>query len=234
MSGHSGRPFDFFNLKNIVNIIYMYLFQFYDNIPFVIKHLTIILLGECTMPSFTKKAIKISFWKLLSEQPLNRISVRDIVEECGINRNSFYYHFRDIPSLIEEIVMDEANSLITSYPNINSLDECVDSAFRFTLENKKAIMHIYNSVNRDIYERYLMNICEYVVTTYFDTVFGRDTISEKNREIMILFTKCELFGIFIDWMNSGMPDNSIEKLRYLLSLCRGLSDEMIKRCKENK
>lgn len=186
------------------------------------------------MPNFTKQEIKKSFWKLLNEKPLTQISVREIVEECGINRNSFYYHFQDIPSLIEEIVMDAANTLIQQHPNITSIDEGVEAAFRFTLDNKKAILHICNSVNRNIYEQYLMRICEYVVTTYFDTVFGRDAISEKDREIMILFTKCELFGIFIDWMNSGMPDNSIEKLRYLLSLCHGLSDEMIKRCKENK
>ena len=47
--------------------------------------------------------------KLLNEQPLSKISVRDIVEDCGINRNSFYYHFQDIPSLIEEIIKEEAD-----------------------------------------------------------------------------------------------------------------------------
>ena len=53
------------------------------------------------MPNFTKKAIKDSMKKLLNERPLNQITVKDIVEDCGINRNSFYYHFEDMPSLIE-------------------------------------------------------------------------------------------------------------------------------------
>ena len=185
------------------------------------------------MPNFTKRAIKESFWKLLNEQPLTQISVREIVEECGINRNSFYYHFQDIPSLIEEIVMDAANALIQQYPSITSIDEGVEAAFRFTLENKKAILHICNSVNRNIYEQYLMRICEYVVTTYFDTVFEKDIASKSNRDIMILFTKCELFGLSIDWINTGMQDDAIEKLKHLLLLCNGLSSEMIKRCKEN-
>lgn len=185
------------------------------------------------MPNFTKRAIKESFWKLLNEQPLTQISVREIVEECGINRNSFYYHFQDIPSLIEEIVMDAANALIQQYPSITSIDEGVEAAFRFTLENKKAILHICNSVNRNIYEQYLMRICEYVVTTYFDTVFEKDIDSKSNRDIMILFTKCELFGLSIDWINTGMQDDAIEKLKHLLLLCNGLSSEMIKRCKEN-
>jgi AcrR family transcriptional regulator len=185
------------------------------------------------MTNFTKRAIKESFWKLLNEQPLTQISVRKIVEECGINRNSFYYHFQDIPSLIEEIVMDAANALIQQHPSITSIDEGVEAAFRFTLDNKKAILHICNSVNRNIYEQYLMRICEYVVTTYFDTVFEKDIVSKSNRDIMILFTKCELFGLSIDWINTGMQDDAIEKLKRLLLLCNGLSSEMIKRCKEN-
>lgn len=185
------------------------------------------------MPNFTKRAIKESFLKLLNEQPLTQISVRKIVEECGINRNSFYYHYQDIPALIEEIVMDAANTLIQQHSSITSIDEGVEATFRFTLDNKRAILHICNSVNRNIYEQYLMRICEYVVTTYFDTVFEKDIISKSDRDIMILFTKCELFGLFIDWINTGMQDDAIEKLKHLLLLCNGLSSEIIKRCKEN-
>lgn len=135
------------------------------------------------MPNFTKQAIKSAFMKLLNEQPLNKISVRSIVEECGINRNSFYYHFQDIPSLIEEIVMEEIDTLIAKYPTISSLDECVNLAFRFAIENKKAVLHIYNSINRDIYESYIMKLCEYVVSTYLDTAFGKNAVSEKDHAI---------------------------------------------------
>lgn len=187
------------------------------------------------MPNFTKKAIKEAFLKLLNENPLNKISVRTIVEECGINRNSFYYHFRDIPSLIEEIVTDAANTLIKKYPSINSIDEAADAAFHFTLKNKKAVLHICNSINRNIYEQYLMKICDHVVRTYFETVFSskKNTVSLEDKEIMINFTKCSLFGLFIDWINNGMQDDAIDKLKRLISLCRGLSDEMLERCQNN-
>ena len=52
------------------------------------------------MPAFTKKAIADSFLKLLREKPLDKITIKDIVEDCGINRNTFYYHFEDIPALV--------------------------------------------------------------------------------------------------------------------------------------
>ena len=60
------------------------------------------------MSSFTKNAIKSSFLKLLEEKPLSQITVKMIVEDCGINRNSFYYHYADIPALMEEIAHDDA------------------------------------------------------------------------------------------------------------------------------
>ena len=64
------------------------------------------------MANFTRRAIKETFIHLLEERPLNDITVKDIVERCGINRNSFYYHYQDIPTLIEEIIKEDAEAII--------------------------------------------------------------------------------------------------------------------------
>mgnify|MGYP004536692755 len=41
------------------------------------------------MSAYTKQAIKNSFLKLLNERPLSQVTVKAIVEDCGINRNTF-------------------------------------------------------------------------------------------------------------------------------------------------
>ena len=64
------------------------------------------------MPSFMKDAIKKTFVELLEELPMSSITVKMIVEKCGINRNSFYYYYQDLPSLVEEMVKDEADTII--------------------------------------------------------------------------------------------------------------------------
>ena len=71
------------------------------------------------MANFTKKAIQESFLKLLTERPLSKITVKDIVADCGINRNTFYYYFEDMPKLIESIVEDDTEQMIQSYPTID-------------------------------------------------------------------------------------------------------------------
>lgn len=43
----------------------------------------------------TKRALAASFKKLLAQRGIDKITVKDIVEECGVNRQTFYYHFHD-------------------------------------------------------------------------------------------------------------------------------------------
>lgn len=50
------------------------------------------------MSELTKRAIQESFKKLLSNQPLDKITVKNITDDCGVNRNTFYYHYSDILS----------------------------------------------------------------------------------------------------------------------------------------
>ncbi len=181
------------------------------------------------MPNFTKTAIKTSFMKLLNEYPLSKISVRSIVEDCGINRNSFYYHYQDIPTLIEEIIKEEVDGLIATYSSISSLDQCAELAFQFALQNRKAVQHIYNSVNRDVYERYSLALCEYVITTYLNTVYGEVPPGDKERELAVRFFKCELFGLTIDWIAGGMRDDATEEIGRITALCREISAEVFRK-----
>ena len=57
----------------------------------------------------TKNTIIDTFWLLLEEKPYNKITVKDIVDRCQMNRNTFYYHFHDIPELLETAVKNDGN-----------------------------------------------------------------------------------------------------------------------------
>ena len=95
------------------------------------------------MANFTRRAIKETFLKQLNQRPLSQITVKYIVEDCGINRNSFYYHFEDLPALVDEIVKEQVQALIQNHPTISSVEECFDAVIELVMENKRAIYHIY-------------------------------------------------------------------------------------------
>ena len=181
------------------------------------------------MISKKRDAIMESVLKLLDERPLNRISVKDIVEDCGISRNTFYYHFEDIPTLIEAIVIDEVNRIMNTYVDISSMEECFDAAMQFCVGHRRAVYHLYNSANKDILEKSLMQICEHVVTQFVDHAAKGMDIRPEDRRIIIRSYKCECFGHFIDWLNSGMDDRADQRFLRLCELRRGSTATMLER-----
>ena len=175
------------------------------------------------MPNFARKAIKESFLKLLSQRPLSQITVKDIVEDCGINRNSFYYHFSDLPALVEEIMAEQVSAMVENHPAVDSVQEGSDAIVEFVMHNKRAIYHIYNSVSRDVFERHLMEVCRYVVTTYLDGML--EEVEEADRDAILRFHRCACFGSVIDWLNGGMKDDVSDYFRRIRQLRLGLPEK---------
>ena len=184
------------------------------------------------MPSFTKDAIKQTFLSLLDEKPLSQITVKLIVETCGINRNSFYYHYPDLPALMEEIIREEADRIMREYPTIDSIQTALRAAVDFAAKNRRAILHIYNSVNRDMFERYLWRVCDYVVTGYGNTVLAQKSICDSDREIIRKFYRCECFGVVIDWLDHRMESNIQQQIDRFCTLHHGMVEEMVRRSRE--
>lgn len=186
------------------------------------------------MANFTKRAIRDSFVKLLNKKPLHQISVRDIVEDCGVNRNTFYYYYHDIPQLVEEVVNDEIDRIIREHPAIDSVDEGVNALIGFTMENRRAVLHIYQSVNRDIFEKHYWKICDHVVTALVGRRLEEKRVSGKNRQMFLDYAMCVCFGVTMGWLNSGMKSDIQEFSNWLFGIKQGTLEEMITRCEKNK
>lgn len=186
------------------------------------------------MAGFTKKAIRDSFVKLLNEKPLSQITVRDIVDDCGVNRNTFYYYYQDLPQLIESIVDEDAERIIREHPRVDSLEDCINAVLEFALKNRKAVMHIYHSVNRDIYEQYQWRVCTYVVTTYVDGVLGEKQLSPQDRITIIDYFKCVSFGVIMGWLETGMNPDALERFQRIFELKHGDLEQLIDRCEINE
>ncbi len=183
------------------------------------------------MPNYTKKAIRESFVKLLNQKPLASITVKDIVDDCGVNRNTFYYHFADIPSLVESIVNEDAERLIREYNGSGSLEACLDAVIGFSLENRRAVLHIFNSVNRDIYERYQWRVCDHAARTFLSALPGVDEIDPEDREIITDYLKSVCFGIVINWLEGGMKDDVQRRFHRLVEMKRGHLEQIIERAR---
>ncbi len=182
------------------------------------------------MANFTKQAIKESFIKLLTERPLSQITVKDIVADCGVNRNTFYYYFEDLPMLIEDIVMEDAEEIIQAYPTVEKIEDCLYAVIESALSKKRAVLHIYNSINREIYEQYLWKVCEYVIDAYLTTVLKDRKIKERDRQVIKKYLESLGFGIVSRWLRTGMSEDIRDILERICEIKKGMVEEMLSRC----
>ena len=101
----------------------------------------------------TKNAIRRSFMELLAERPFDKISVRDIAERSEVTRNTFYYYYTDIYALAEDVFESEIEKISGGAREYDSWQKAFLAAISFASQNRRAILHLYDSAHRSILER---------------------------------------------------------------------------------
>lgn len=178
------------------------------------------------MADFTRKAIIDTYISMIERMPASQVTVSALVKECGINRNTFYYHFRDIPDLLETIAETDADSIISSSDPADTLEDCLERAIDFALLRRKAVMNIYSSSSRNIFEVSLWRVVESVVRRYLERRYGDDIPSDR-REAVVRYLKCVLFGLVSGWLESGMDKDILGQLKSIANLKHGSLDDMM-------
>jgi probable dihydroxyacetone kinase regulator len=184
------------------------------------------------MSQFTKKAIKDSMIRLLNDRPLNKITVKDIVEDCGINRNTFYYYYQDIYALLEDIFETEARAVIEVHKDYQSWQDGLIQSTAFALQNKRAIYHIYNSINRDQLERYLYSVSEDLMNWFVARQSEGLQVTEEDQHLVALFYKHAVVGILMEWIQQGMKEDPEQTIRQMGQLFDGNIRHVLTRAAE--
>lgn len=130
----------------------------------------------------TPKAISDAFWQLLEEKPCNKITVQNIVEHCQVNRNTFYYHFQDIPALTEHSIKAWTEKAIQNSCEFGAPVRCITLVVEEFIRRKAAFLHLYRSVHREAFVRYLNEISLHIVQAYIDNATRNLNISPKESD----------------------------------------------------
>ena len=110
------------------------------------------------MSDITKRAISVSLKKLLCEKSLSKITVQDIADDCGINRQTFYYHFQDIYDLVEWTCIEDTEKVLKENRTYDTWQEGFLAVFALAKKDKVFIDNIYRSVSLEMLEQYLYRL----------------------------------------------------------------------------
>ena len=170
------------------------------------------------MSGFTKEIIAKTFTELLDEKPMSKVTVKDIVERCGVNRNTFYYHFRDIPDVVEFILKKKWDEILEAPQEKASILECMEEMAALVRSNRKLMLNVYRSVKRDTFLFYMNEVATYIITEYFDKNMNEFNLDKREIQMLIKYYKCLFIGILIEWLDHGLEDDLGAEIREMLQL----------------
>ena len=149
----------------------------------------------------TYELILSTFIEMLEKESLEKINVKKLCETCGINRNTFYYHFEDLMDVLDHIFRREIR-LILSEP-VTSIQEEYRLRASMLYKYKKIILHIYRSKDPGILYKYLDTVTGDLVRKYVAAASGNKAC---NIDDICHMYELTLKGLLLDWLKSGMPE----------------------------
>ncbi len=168
----------------------------------------------------TKKAIAFTLKELLLEKPLSKITVNDITSRCSINRQTFYYHFQDIPDLVEWITLEDAEAVLQNKSTYDTWQEGFLSVFELIKKDRVFINNIYHSVSHELLNSYLYKLVYPVIYKVVDEKSKNTTLREENKVFITNFYKYAFVSIVLEWVKNDMkedPKEIVNKVSCLLS-----------------
>ncbi|MBE6772142.1 MAG: TetR family transcriptional regulator [Ruminococcaceae bacterium] len=162
------------------------------------------------MQKDTKKLIYETFVQLLEKKPFDRITVKDIVEACEINRNTFYYYYSDIYDVLEEIFMKELNELLGAHKEGKSWAESFIKIAYVAYSHKKIINNICASRSYEYLENYMYKVCNNVMIELVQDMAQGMDVPESDIEFIASFYEYAFVGVISEWFRTGMREEPLE------------------------
>lgn len=180
------------------------------------------------MAMHTRGAIIDSFWVLLNEKSLDKITVKDIIELAEINRNTFYYHFEDIYALLYTVFREETERYRSSIDENGTFYEAYIRAASVFIDKRNAIIHVYNSKGKDVLNKYMKDAADDLVSHFVRQRAKGTGLSDEGISYITSFYSYAIVGITMRWVENGIPEYRKNLLKTVSETYEATIDVMIK------
>jgi len=171
----------------------------------------------------TKKVLAQSVKELVAKYPLESISIKDITDNCGMSRHSFYYHFRDKQNLVSWVFKNEVmvnleqkwprdiyRDTVVFFYAIEKDKDFYINAFKYKGQNSLSDF-LYNWNRKDM-ESYLRRFAE-------ENQQYRELLEDEfNFTFIVNLMAHTLSGPAIDWIRRGMKPSAESAARVIANV----------------
>ena len=174
------------------------------------------------MSASTKRALADSLKKLLAKKTLDKITVRDITDDCNVNRQTFYYHFHDVYDLVEWILTEEVALYISDGLTKENWKDVMRRMMDEMSKERSFMTNVYYSLSRRELDRFLQKISRPILEEITDRACEGKNISDEDKSYIVELFTYALCGIVTEWIASGMLDSLGMKIEKMFTIMDGI------------
>ena len=186
------------------------------------------------MSQVTKRALVASLKNQLLKKPLDKVTISDITDDCGISRMTFYYHFKDIYDLIEWAFEEEASRILEGKKDYDTWQQGYLRIFEDLNANKPFIMNVYRSISREKVENYLYRLTYDLLDGVVEEKAGGLSVRPEDKAFLANFYKYAFVGLMLDWIRKGRKEDPNAIMRDLSLLLQGNMRAALERYRTDK
>ena len=169
----------------------------------------------------TKKALSQSLKKAMEKKPFSKITVSELIKDCNINRNTFYYHFSDIYDLLKWMFEQEAIDVVKKIDLLLDTEEAIRFVMNYVDNNKHIINCAYDSIGHKEMKRFFYTDFIGVMQNVIDSGEKKlgITIEPQFKEFLAGFYTEALAGSLITWLKDPHRLDKEEAIKMILFIC---------------
>lgn len=170
----------------------------------------------------TQQLLKDAFMKIYSQKNYFNITVKEICQEAGVHRSTFYLHYENIDSLLREIedilleqIKDVSNPLNRYNFNNNFskkmyFNDDMYNLLYFYQKNRDYVIPLL-SVNGNQY--FSKKLKEIIIKSFVESLNKSQVSFGKNQEYILIYLSSGIIDTIYAWLKNN--DKSIEEITEL-------------------
>lgn len=162
-----------------------------------------------------KEQMAASLKKLMTKKSIQKISIQELADDCGMNRYTFYYHFQDIYDLLKWTFSRDFEMLFSDQKHCANWEEWLRIILQYLKDNAAFCKAAINSVGRDTLRDLCVNDLQYFMERMLKDIKGERSVPEDYLNFLASFYLEALCGILIQWILSDMNIPMESLIRYL-------------------
>ncbi|MDP4119948.1 MAG: dihydroxyacetone kinase transcriptional activator DhaS [Bacillota bacterium] len=166
----------------------------------------------------TKKALSTALKELMKRKSFDRITVEDITNQCGLNRQTFYYHFQDKYDLINWIYYNEAIAILSQDLTYDNWNDRILELLTVMKSESYFYQNTFKSSGENEFENYLLSFTRELFISIIKNIDENNAVSEEDVNFFSQFFSFGSVGMIVSWAKTGMtasPESIVYHLKNL-------------------